>query len=198
MLKITLATGNQHKVEEINLIAKDYDIEFILPKGEFNPVENGKDFIENAYIKALYASKCASKSNSLSELFLADDSGLCVEALDGAPGLMSARYAPTAKERINKLLNAMNDIKDRSAEFKCAMVLIDKDGKILFKTQESCKGRILEEERGCGGFGYDPIFFVDSENKGMAELTSVEKSKVSHRAKALNKVLSWLKNEYIK
>ncbi len=191
MLKITLATGNQHKVEEINLIAKGYDIEFVLPKGEFNPVEDGKNFLENAYIKAL----CASKTLSDTKYFLADDSGLCVKALNGEPGLKSARYAPTAQERIRKLLNNMQGIKDRTAEFVCAMVLIDKTGKILYQTEEKCKGKILEEQRGTGGFGYDPVFFVDEKNKGMAELTALEKSKVSHRAKALNNVLNWIKNE---
>ena len=191
-MKITLATGNSHKVEEINLIAKSYGIEFILPKGEFNPVENGKNFLENAYCKAL----CAAKTGD-SELYLADDSGLCVDILNGAPGLMSARYAPTAKDRINKLLNALKDypdIKDRTAHFTCAMVVINKKGEILFQTQNNCDGYIMKEEKGKNGFGYDPIFFVNSENMGMAELPDEKKGEVSHRAKSLNKVLEWIKN----
>lgn len=186
--KITLATGNINKVKEINLIAKNEGIEFVLPKGDFDPVEDGSTFLENAYCKA----KCASKLG-LTDLYLADDSGLCVESLNGAPGIHSARYAPTAKERINKLLGVMEGIKERSAKFVCAMVIVDRDGKILFQTQNECKGHILEKERGEGGFGYDPIFFVDSENKGMAELTEVEKSKVSHRARALSAVIAYLK-----
>ena len=192
MKKITLATGNLHKVEEINLIAKDYNIEFVLPKGEFNPVEDGKNFLENAYCKA----KCASMIGE-TDLFLADDSGLCVEALNGEPGIYSARYAPTPKERINKLLKNMEGIENRKAKFICAMVVVDKFGEIKFQFQGECIGSIMKEEKGEGGFGYDPIFFVESENKGMAELTSVEKSKVSHRARALSKVLEWLKNEFI-
>lgn len=194
MLKITLATGNKHKVEEINLIANGYDIDFVLPDGDFNPVEDGKNFLENAYIKAL----CASKTPSDTEFFLADDSGLCVKVLNGEPGLKSARYAPSAPERIKKLLGAMSGIKDRTAEFVCAMVLINKKGEILYQTEEKCKGRIMEEERGTGGFGYDPIFFVDEVNKGMAELTALEKSRVSHRAKALNNILNWIRNEQAK
>ena len=191
--KITLATGNQHKVEEINLIAKDFDIEFVLPSGEFDPIEDGDNFIDNALCKA----RCASLSQT-TELYLADDSGLCVEALDGAPGIHSARYAPSAKERINKLLLVMENIENRKAKFVCAMVIVDKKGNILFKTQQECLGSILKEEKGSGGFGYDPIFFVTEKNKGMAELQKEEKAVVSHRAKALNQVLNWLKNEYIK
>ena len=188
MLKITLATSNPHKVEEINLIAKDYDVEFVLPGGEFNPVEDGSDFLQNAYCKA----KCASEIGS-TELFLADDSGLCAEALNGAPGIYSARYAPTPKERIEKLLEAMKDKTNRNAKFVCAMVLVDKTGKTLFQTQGECLGEIMYEQKGQGGFGYDPIFYVKSRQKGMAELTDVEKSEVSHRSRALNSVLNWLK-----
>ncbi len=193
MLKITLATGNAHKVEEINLIARNYNIEFVLPKGEFDPIEDSDNFLGNAYCKAL----CASKSQT-TDLYLADDSGLCVEALNGEPGIHSARYAPSAKERINKLLSVMKDIENRNAHFTCAMVIIDKKGKILFKTQQYCYGEILKEEKGKNGFGYDPIFLVNEENLAMAELSPEKKATVSHRARALNKVLEWLKNEYDK
>lgn len=193
MLKITLATGNKHKVEEINLIAKEYNIEFVLPEGEFDPIEDGKTFLENAYCKA----KCASKFQT-TDLYLADDSGLCVDILNGAPGIHSARYAPSAKERINKLLDVMKDKTKRDAKFVCAMVIVDKSGKILFQTEKECHGSIMREEKGEGGFGYDPIFFVKSENMSMAQLSSNQKAQVSHRALALNEVLKWLKNEYNK
>ena len=112
MLKITLATGNTHKIEEINLIAKDYNIEFVLPIGKFNPIEDSDNFLGNAYCKAKYASL-----SQTTDLYLADDSGLCVEALNGEPGIHSARYAPSAKERINKLLNVMNNVENR--KFSC-------------------------------------------------------------------------------
>ena len=192
-MKITLATGNTHKVEEINLISRAYNIEFVLPEGEFDPVEDGNTFLENAYCKAL----CASKSGN-TELYLADDSGLCVDILGGAPGLKSARYAPTAEERINKLLDALKnypDIKDRTAHFTCAMVVVNKKGEIVFKVQKDCSGYIMKERKGIGGFGYDPIFFVNSKNKGMAELSAEEKATVSHRAQSLNCVLEWLKKQ---
>lgn len=193
MFKITLATGNKHKVEEINLIAKEYNIEFVLPQGEFDPIEDGNNFLQNAYCKA----KCASLSQT-TQLYLADDSGLCVDSLNGAPGIYSARYAPSAKERINKLLKAMENIENRKAHFTCAMVVVDKKGEILFQTEQHCQGSILKEEIGENGFGYDPIFYVEEEKMGMAQLSPKLKAKVSHRAKALNKVLKWLKNEYLK
>ncbi len=191
MLKITLATGNLHKVEEINLIAKDYNIEFILPEGEFDPVEDSDNFLGNAYCKA----KCAVNLGK-TKLYLADDSGLCVEALNGEPGIHSARYAPSAKGRINKLLDVMKNEENRKAYFTCAMVVVDKKSNILFQTQQYCHGEILKDEVGDNGFGYDPIFFVESEKMGMAQLSPDKKALVSHRAKALNEVLSWIKNEY--
>lgn len=191
MLKITLATGNKNKVDEINLIAKNHEVEFILPKGEFDPVEDGKTFLENAYCKAKYACK-----NGETDLYLADDSGLCVDSLDGAPGIYSARYAPTSEKRIDKLLDALKNQTNRSAKFVCAMVLCDKNGKILFQTQGECKGSIMHERKGEGGFGYDPVFFVEDKQKGMAQLTKEEKASVSHRYRALDKVLNWLCENY--
>lgn len=193
MYQITLATGNKHKVEEINLIAKEYDIEFVLPKGDFDPIEDGDNFIDNAICKA----KCASLSGE-TELYLADDSGLCVDSLNGEPGIYSARYAPSAPERIEKLLKNMQGIENRKAHFTCAMVICNKKQEVVFKTQQFCHGEIMTEQKGEGGFGYDPIFFVESEKMGMAELSAQRKAQVSHRAKSLNVVLKWLKDEIIK
>ncbi len=187
MQKITLATGNKNKVDEINLIAKDYDIEFVLPDGDFNPIEDGKTFLDNAFCKAKYV--CKFKNT---ELYLADDSGLCVEALKGAPGIYSARYEKTAQKRIDKLLLNMKGIKNRNAKFVCAMVICNKKGEKVFEVQKECLGSIMLEQKGEGGFGYDPIFFVEEKNCSMAELSKEEKAKVSHRAKALNEVLKWL------
>ena len=195
MLKIVLATSNPHKIEEINSVSVPFGIEFVLPDEGFNPIEDGSTFEENSYAKALAAAQCEMGER---KYFMADDSGLCVDALNGAPGIYSARYAPSAKERINKLLNVMKDKENRSAKFVCAMVLVNKNADILFQTQQECHGSILKEEKGQNGFGYDPIFYVTSQGQGMAELSDVQKSKVSHRAKALNKVLEWIKNEYSK
>ena len=188
---VTLATSNIHKVEEINLIARDYNVEFVLPKGDFNPVEDSDNFLGNATCKVLQAVKSGN-----SELYLADDSGLCVDALNGEPGVYSARYEATPDKRIDKLLKNMEGVKDRSARFVCAMVIANKKGEILYKTQGECEGYIMLERKGSNGFGYDPIFFVNKYQKGMAQLLPEEKAKVSHRSVALNNVLNWLKNEY--
>lgn len=192
MLKIVLATSNPHKVEEINSVSVPFGIEFVLPDEGFNPIEDGSTFEENSYAKALAAAQCEMGER---KYFMADDSGLCVDFLNGAPGLKSARYAPSAQERIEKLLSAMKDAKEnqRGAKFICSLVLIDKTGNILNKTTGICKGKIAHHQCGEGGFGYDPIFIVENKNKTMAELSQDEKSKVSHRGRALMDMLVWIK-----
>lgn len=188
MHKIVLATANKHKVEEINAICKGSEIEFVMPPKVFNPIENGKTFEENALIKA----KAANKLTGLPSL--ADDSGLCVDELGGLPGIFSARYAKTQKEKIQKMLAEMKNIpeKKRTAKFICAMVLLDKKGKILFKTRGECQGKIAFEAKGQNGFGFDPIFIVKGKNSTMAELEEDEKNKISHRGIALQKVLNYI------
>ena len=188
MFKIVLATSNSHKVEEINAITKDLGIEFILPPEGFNPDENGKTFEENALIKAKEANRLTNMPS------LADDSGLCVDALDGGPGIYSCRYADTPKARIEKLLNELKDVpaQKRGAYFVCAMVLLDKNGEILFSDRGECHGSIGFEPKGTKGFGYDPVFVVEGLNLTMAELTEEEKNKISHRALALQKVISFI------
>ena len=195
MLKIILGTQNEHKICEMNLISKPYGVEFQMPdtkEKDFNPDENGETFEENAYIKAHAAYTCGG-----GELYLADDSGLCVDYLDGAPGIKSARYADTAEHRIEKLLDVMKDAKtlhERGAHFECHLVLLDKDGEILNRTKGVCKGEIAFEKKGINGFGYDPVFIVEKLNKTMAELSDVEKNLHSHRGKALSDMLVWLKH----
>lgn len=188
MHKIILATSNPHKVEEINAITKDLGAEFILPPDGFNPVEDGKTFEENALIKA-------KEANKLTDMpALADDSGLCVDALGGGPGIYSCRYANTPASRIEKLLNELKDIPEekRGAHFVCAMVLVDKNGEVLFSDKGECFGKIGYEAKGKNGFGYDPVFIVEGGNLTMAELSEDEKNKISHRAIALNKFMNFL------
>lgn len=195
MLKIVLATSNPHKVEEINAITEGLGIEFVLPAEGFDPVEDGDTFEANALIKAVEANKLTQMPT------LADDSGLCVDALDGAPGLHSARYADTQGDKIEKLLGALKDVpKDkRSAKFVCAMVLLDANGEVLFSGRGECFGEIGFERRGENGFGYDPIFIVKGGDLAMAELSEDEKNKISHRGLALQKVINFIKssNKYI-
>ena len=187
-MKIVFATGNAHKLKEIQEIAKDTGIEFILPGNGFNPIENGETFEENSLIKAKEAARVSRK------ISLADDSGLCVDALNGAPGIHSARYAETPQARIDKLLNAINGKTVRSAKFVCAMTLVDENGKILFKTRGECLGKIAEKQSGQNGFGYDPVFLTKDTDytKTMAEMSEEEKNEISHRGRALRKVLAYL------
>lgn len=185
-MQIVFATGNVHKLKEIQEIAGDCDIEFILPPKGFEPVEDGVTFEENSFIKAKEAARLAGMTA------LADDSGLCVEALDGAPGIHSARYADTPQNRINKLLEAVKPFENRNAKFVCAMTLVDKDGNKIFSAIGECKGSIAEKQSGQGGFGYDPIFVVENCGKTMAELSEHEKNKISHRGIALRAVLEYL------
>lgn len=188
MFQIVLATSNPHKVEEINAITKDLGVEFVLPPKGFDPSEDGSTFEENALIKAKEANRLTNMPA------LADDSGLCVDALNGLPGVFSARYADTQKEKIEKLLGELKDIplEQRSAKFVCAMVLMDKEGNALFSDRGECFGKIGFEAKGTNGFGYDPVFIVNGGDLTMAELSENEKNKISHRAVALDKVLKVL------
>lgn len=186
-MEIVFATANPHKLEEINEISKGSGIKFILPPAGFNPVENGATFEENSLIKAKAANKLSGKMS------LADDSGLCVESLNGAPGLYSARYAGTQAEKISKLLEEMKDKTNRKAKFVCTMTLLDESGNILCVKTGECHGEIAHKAAGCGGFGYDPIFLVEgASGKTMAEMTEHEKNEISHRGRALRMILEFL------
>jgi XTP/dITP diphosphohydrolase len=185
-LKIVFATGNAHKLQEINDISKNSGIEFVLPPAEFDPVEDGTTFEQNSYIKAKEA---ALLSNNIS---LADDSGLCIEALNGEPGLLSARYAETPEARINKVLKKLADNTNRKAKFVCAMTLVDESGNILVQEKGECHGNITYAPSGVNGFGYDPIFEVDGLGVTMADLSEEMKNTISHRSIALNKILTYI------
>ena len=205
-MKIVLATSNKHKVQEINDIVNnslplleervgvrcqqvcDSGIEFILPPEGFDPVEDGETFEANSRIKALAAWEI-SKNWSL-----ADDSGLCIKALGGKPGIHSARYAETPQKRIERVLNEMQGIKERDAEFVCAMTLVNPEGKVVFSCKGICEGSITEKPAGVNGFGYDPIFLVKGDKRTMAELSEEEKNQISHRSRALNQIVDYMKH----
>ena len=190
-MKIILASSNEHKVKEINAIVAGTGIEFILPPAGFDPIEDGETFEENSLIKAKEAWKLGRTWT------LADDSGLCIDVLKGAPGIHSARYAETPQARIDRVLNEMDGVEERSARFKCCMTLINPQGEVAFSYTGVCEGSIINEQRGINGFGYDPIFLLDGSDKTMAELSEDEKNKVSHRGKALEAVLSYILNNSI-
>ncbi len=196
---LVLATNNKNKVKEFREILKDFPIE-IKSLNDFGPipevVEDGKSFDDNAYKKAFHTAKV------LGLPAIADDSGLEVEALDGAPGVYSARYSgPDATDDLNckKLLQELEGETNRKANFTCVISIATPGGPAL--TYESkCFGTILEEKRGENGFGYDPLFFYEELGKTFAELDGEEKNRVSHRGKALAEIkeegamiLKWLK-----
>lgn len=190
-VKIVFATGNPHKLQEINEISKGSGVEFILPPAGFDPIENGTTFEENSFIKAKEAARL---SYCIS---LADDSGLCVEALNGEPGIFSARYDSTPQKRIDKLLNNLAPFGNRSAKFVCAMTLVDEFGQILDKEIGECYGQIAKTQSGHNGFGYDPIFIPNGYEITVAEMSEELKNTISHRSIALNKILEYIKNSQI-
>lgn len=187
-LEIVFATGNTHKLQEVNEISNGSGIGFILPPESFNPNETGNTFEENSYIKACEASRLSKK------ISLADDSGLCVEALNGAPGIHSARYDSTPQKRIDKLLTNLADKDNRKAKFVCVMTLVDSEGNILNQEIGECHGKIADKQSGKNGFGYDPVFIVDDYNMTMAQMSDDLKNHVSHRSKALLKMINYIKN----
>lgn len=177
--KIVFATNNENKLREAREILLPLGIEVVSQReagAECEPEENGTTFAENAMIKARAVYdivKCP---------VIADDSGLCVDALDGRPGVYSARYAPKGQE-CAKLLDEMKDIPDdkRGAYFQCTIAYIDSDR--YFTVSGKCVGKIGYEERGTNGFGYDPIFIYNE--KTLAERSEDDKNKISHRGAAL-------------
>ena len=181
---IVFATSNPHKVKELNEIMAHAGVTFVLPDNNFNPIEDGKTFLENSKCKALAASDCETRGYNY---FLADDSGLCVDYLKGEPGIKSARYEKTPELRIKKLLKNMEKADNRTAHFTCALTLCDKNGKIIYQTEGHCYGSIAKTQSGKNGFGYDPVFLPDGyEGKTLADLDEDIKNKISHRANALN------------
>ena len=125
---------------------------------------------------------------------LADDSGLCIDALGGKPGIYSARYADTPQNRINRVLKELEGVQNRKARFVCAMTLVSPQGDIAYACKGTCEGSIAEEQFGANGFGYDPIFTLNGTNKTMAELSDYEKNQISHRANALKQVINYIED----
>lgn len=195
---IVLATTNRGKTKEFKELLKDFPIE-IKDLGDFGPIpeiiEDGDTFDDNAYKKASFTAKV------LGFPAMADDSGLCVEALDGAPGVYSARYAgeaATDAQNVAKLLDALKDEENRKAAFECVISIAVPTGAAL-TYENRCEGVLTREPVGENGFGYDPLFFFPELNKTFAQLSIAEKAEISHRGKALkevsnemDKIIEWL------
>lgn len=198
-MKIVAATNNQGKVKEIKSILGELGFE-IVSQGELgldlDVDETGTTFEENALLKAQAAAMASGMCA------LADDSGLCVDALDGAPGVYSARYAgegATDAMLIEKLLKVMKDVpkEKRAAQFVSAVAFVTPDGE-KFIARGSAEGFITEAPSGSGGFGYDPVFFSTELQKTYADMSDEEKNRVSHRYRALMELRKILSSQYLK
>ncbi|MBR3280789.1 MAG: XTP/dITP diphosphatase [Clostridia bacterium] len=193
MKEIILATNNQNKVREMKQKLSSFDIKVLSLKEagiDVDVEETGETFKENAEIKAdaIY--------EMLKKPVIADDSGLCIDALDGAPGVHSHRFAgeeATDADRINLVLEKLKDVpkEKRTARFKCCVCYIDENGEKHF-FEEKAEGIIGYEPKGTNGFGFDPIFHYEGDNRSFAEYSPEEKNAVSHRGKAVARFIEFI------
>ncbi len=189
MPTVIVATGNPGKLKEMQVYLGELGWELQLKPDAIDIEETGTTFLENARLKA------AGVAQALGQWAIADDSGLAVHALGGAPGIYSARYANSDAARIDRLLQelAASGDRDRSAQFICALALANPQGDIVLETEGICHGEILLEPRGTGGFGYDPIFYVPELGKSFAEMSPEQKDANSHRGIAFSQLMPHLK-----
>lgn len=187
MMKVVLASKNAHKLKEISKITEKFDMELVLESQvgvDIDVEETGSTFEENSFIKA----EAVMKATGLPAL--ADDSGIAVDALNGEPGIYSARYGfdPSLDDwgRLELLLKNTEQVPDgsRQAQFVCVITLVTPEGQVI-QARGEAHGELLRQPTGEGGFGYDPIFYYPPLGKSFAELSPEEKNQVSHRAQAL-------------
>ena len=196
MQEVVIATKNEGKVEEFKVLMDKLGLSFKCLK-DFPDIpvapENGKSFAANAREKAIYYAKATGA------MCLADDSGLEVLSLKGAPGVYSARYAgeeATAEENNQLLLLNMRMQTRRNCRFYCALALANPEGKVILESSGICEGMLLHEPKGTGGFGYDPLFWSTELHKPLGEANMEEKNSVSHRAKAIKRLCNmWRKQK---
>jgi XTP/dITP diphosphohydrolase len=186
MTLLVVATGNPGKLKEMQAYLTDSGWELTLKPEELEIEETGDTFSANACLKASQVAQVTGK------WAIADDSGLQVDALDGAPGVYSARYGKTDEERIARVLRELGDTPNRQAQFVCVVAIARPDGTIALQSEGICPGEILYAPRGSGGFGYDPIFYVQQKQLTFAEMTPELKRSVSHRGKAFGSLLQEL------
>jgi XTP/dITP diphosphohydrolase len=180
---LVVATGNPGKLKEMQAYLVDSGWELILKPTELEIEETGDTFAANACLKA---SQVALATGNWA---IADDSGLQVDALNGAPGVYSARYGKTDSDRIARLLSELGDEVNRGAQFTCVVAIARPDGTIALQSEGVCRGEILHEPRGNGGFGYDPIFYVPQQQLTFAQMTPELKRSISHRGQAFASLL---------
>ena len=195
-IEIVIATGNKNKVKEYNELFKGYPITVTSLKDEnivLDVEENGTTFLENSLIKARYI---ASKTN---KIVIADDSGICVHALNDFPGIYSARFMEGQSYSLkNKAINEMlEEHVDRTAHYTCAIALVNKQENIEKTFEGKCFGKIISPIEGPHGFGYDPIFVPNGEDKPFSLIPEEKKNEISHRGVATKLLMEYL-NEYLK
>lgn len=183
MPSLVIATSNPGKLVEMQAYWIDRDWELALKPAELEIEETGETFLENARLKA---SQVAIATQSWS---IADDSGLSVEALGGAPGIYSARYAPTDAERIDRVFRELGESPNRKAQFVCAIAIARPDGSIALEVEGICHGEIADKPYGTNGFGYDPIFYLPDRSLTFAQMTAEMKHECSHRGRAFQALL---------
>jgi XTP/dITP diphosphohydrolase len=184
--KVIVATHNPGKLEELQAYLHVLPWQLALMPSDIEIEETGTTFSENACLKARTAAqRCG-------EWAIADDSGLGVAALGGAPGIYSARYGANDSARIQRLLNELADTPNRQAEFFCVLALANPQGEIVAQATGICPGEILTAPRGQGGFGYDPVFYVPELQLSYAEMSAMQKHDISHRGRAFQALLPQL------
>ena len=186
---LVVATSNPGKLKEMQAYLTDPALgwQLSLKPQELEIEETGQTFMENACLKA------SQVAIALGKWAIADDSGLAINALGGAPGLYSARYAATEELRIERVLRELEGETNRQAQFVCAVAIARPDGAIALQTEGVCPGEILTASRGVGGFGYDPIFYVPAQQMTFAEMPADVKHKISHRGLAFQALLPQMK-----
>ena len=185
-LPLVIASGNQGKIAEFKKLLDDFPFDLMTQPVGFEIEETGSTFMENARIKAIAVSQATGN------LSLADDSGLSVESLGGAPGIYSSRYANSDEERIEKLLAELKPFQNRKAKFECALCIAS-GGKALIEVSGFCEGLITLSPKGKNGFGYDPIFEVSGLGETYAEMDHEKKKDIGHRGNAFKLLIPELK-----
>ena len=183
---LVIASGNKGKIGEFKKLLDDFPIDLLTQPVGFEIEETGSTFMENARIKAIAVSQATGN------LSLADDSGLSVEALGGAPGIYSSRYASSDKQRIEKLLAELKPFSNRKAKFECALCIASGE-KVLIEVSGFCEGLITFFPKGENGFGYDPIFEVSGLGETYAEVDHEKKKHIGHRGNAFKLLIPKLK-----
>ncbi len=183
---LVVATGNPGKLKEMQAYLARLGWELTLKPDELEIEETGETFAANACLKA---SQVAQATGNWA---IADDSGLQVDALGGAPGVYSARYGTTDQERISRLLRELGDEQNRQAQFVCAVAIARPDGAIALQAEGICRGEILPAPRGTSGFGYDPVFYVPAQQMTFAEMPPQLKREISHRGQAFKALIPQL------